>query len=182
MNSEEKKETELELKVCSKSLKQYLRESLIINSDDEDNEEHKDKEKEKIDKNTAPPFTVNRESLKQCLRKSLILNSEFEESIDIGSDININGKEVENGNPILYETVNEKTKLLGDSDIVESTSSKETRYFTEWQSPIIEWLKPIQEWQRPMVEYQESIREWYVEYGTRIEDGEERSEEEIFQP
>ena len=75
---------------------------------------------------------------------------------------------------------NEETAFLPESD--ENSKYQRARYLTEWQSPISEWLKPIHEWQRPLVEYQEPIREWYVEFGSRPDNGEEGADEEIFQP
>ena len=136
MSSPDDKCSKQELQeLCTKSLKQYLRESMIMSS-----------------------------------HESLVLGEEEEET------------ELENGKTVPAETPDENTKLLIKTEKETSTSSYNPRYFTEWQSPISDWLKPIQEWQRPMVEYQEPIREWYVEYGSRMENGEEGSEEEIFQP
>ena len=121
--------------VCTKSLKQYLRESVVMSSQESLETEHNDKE-----------------------------------------------TEISNGRAKVSDTANEKTKLLRKQEPDEGSSFYKTRYFTEWQSPISDWLKPIQEWQRPMVEYQEPIREWYVECGARMQNGEDGTEEEIFQP
>ena len=95
---------------------------------------------------------------------------------------NSEATENENGKTNTSDKDNEETKLLGKVALNETSKSLKSRYFTEWQSPISDWLKPIHEWQRPLMEYQQPIREWYVPFGSRLENGEDGAEEEIFQP
>ena len=67
------------LDVCNKSLKEYLRESMIVNSDDEEFDESMFINKDKGFENGG--LIVEGENLKECLRKSLIISSENNDAL-----------------------------------------------------------------------------------------------------
>jgi len=153
---------------CTKSLKDYLRESLILN------------QVESTPETSVNDVVIEMENLSLELEKTV---EEKPKNKNINIYIN-HSEEDEREQFLLKHEKKDDCEDEEESNDDDEIEDRDTPYFIEWQAPIVEWLAPIRDWQGSLNEYQENLLEWYVPYGSfgHVGDGDGLGEDDIFQP
>merc|ERR550534_2218837 len=155
---------------CTKSLKEYLRDSIEIQNLDLDSNIDDKNHKKKRHSNSLDIAEVHCSQHHQIIetRDKHFSVSENKLQTIMKREINIyvNENAMKDDKELLE--IDDKKEMQGEKE----ETKRVVPHFIQWQAPIVEWLSPIKDWQAPISEYQESLLEWYVPYGvTDLGDG-----------